>query len=44
MMWAVAARFHFSATELKAMKISELLFWYRGHAEMIKEERSGTKV
>lgn len=37
MLWAVAGRFGFDGHD---MPISRLVFWYRGHAEMDKEERS----
>jgi len=43
MLWAVAARFGFPESELWAMPISRLRFWYKGHAYMVKEERQMMK-
>ena len=37
-LWSVANRFHFSATELMGMKITDLAFWMDGHIKINKEE------
>lgn len=39
MIRAVAARYSFSAAEIKAMKLSEIAWWYEGHLVMYEEEK-----
>ena len=38
--WSVAARFSFSAKEILAMPISELLYWYEGASRSSSQEEA----
>lgn len=40
MLWAVGNRYGFDGHN---MKISRLRFWYRGHVEMVREERKAAE-
>ncbi len=41
-LWATAARFNFTPDDLLALPIRELLFWYRGHQALVREEMEYT--
>lgn len=38
MTWAVAAQFSFTESEMLAMPIHRLRYWYEGHVQMWKKE------
>ena len=38
MVWAIAARFHFSPDQINQLNLRDFHFWLEGVNEMIKEE------